>query len=317
MGIRVIKTAIACVVAIYIARWIGVNNPLSAGLLAILGVDVTLRRSLLSVSARFLASVLGLLFASLIFWLAGFTPIALGVFILVTYPVLGKVKLKDGIITGSVVVFHIFTAEDISLHAILNEITLLLIGLGTAVVVNALYMPRFEKEMLMIKDRVEAAFSAIFAEFSASLRDSRHEWSGGELIIAGNLLEKGNHLAEKTDENSLFGRVDEWPVYFAMRAQQLDSIQRMLGLVSQVYQTIPQGEIVADVFGQLSGDVKNEFYTGIAEEKLLAMERQFKQMPLPATRDEFEVRSSLLQLCIEVKQFLDIAKKEKKRRPVL
>lgn len=41
MGFRVIKTAIAAFMAVLIADWCRLPGPTSAGLLAILGVDVT------------------------------------------------------------------------------------------------------------------------------------------------------------------------------------------------------------------------------------------------------------------------------------
>lgn len=54
MGFRVIKTAIAALMAVLIADGLGVHGATSAGLLAILGVDVTRKRSIRSISARFL-----------------------------------------------------------------------------------------------------------------------------------------------------------------------------------------------------------------------------------------------------------------------
>lgn len=50
---RIVKTAIATLLAILIAEFTGVDGALSAGLLAILGVDVTRKRSLVTISARF------------------------------------------------------------------------------------------------------------------------------------------------------------------------------------------------------------------------------------------------------------------------
>lgn len=60
MGIRVIKTAIATIAAIYTAHYFGLEPPLSAGILAILGVEVTRMKGLRSAFDRFIASVLGL-----------------------------------------------------------------------------------------------------------------------------------------------------------------------------------------------------------------------------------------------------------------
>jgi uncharacterized membrane protein YgaE (UPF0421/DUF939 family) len=57
MGFRVIKTALAAVTAIYISQWIGLASPISAGLLAILGVEVTKRKGISSALKRIAASV--------------------------------------------------------------------------------------------------------------------------------------------------------------------------------------------------------------------------------------------------------------------
>lgn len=54
MGFRTIKTAIAALMAVLIAEGFGIHGATSAGLLAILGVDVTRKRSLRTISARFL-----------------------------------------------------------------------------------------------------------------------------------------------------------------------------------------------------------------------------------------------------------------------
>ncbi|WP_235439588.1 aromatic acid exporter family protein [Paenibacillus sp. DMB20] len=53
MGFRIIKTAIATLIAILVTDALNIPGATSAGLLAILGVDVTRKRSLRSVSSRF------------------------------------------------------------------------------------------------------------------------------------------------------------------------------------------------------------------------------------------------------------------------
>lgn len=60
MGIRIIKTALAAIAAIYTAVYLGLEPPLGAGILAILGVEVTRMKGIKSAFVRFIASVLGL-----------------------------------------------------------------------------------------------------------------------------------------------------------------------------------------------------------------------------------------------------------------
>lgn len=105
-------------------------NPLGAGLLAIYGVDVTRKRSIRTVLARFFASVVGLLLASLLFGLLGFEIWVLAIYILVAFPIIARLNFKEGIVTSSVVVFHIFSAGALSLDSVLNEGLLLAVGFG-------------------------------------------------------------------------------------------------------------------------------------------------------------------------------------------
>jgi uncharacterized membrane protein YgaE (UPF0421/DUF939 family) len=314
MGIRVIKTALAALAAIYIAKVLGLEFYLSAGLLAVLGVDVTRKRSLLNAAARSTASILGLIIGLFIFWAGQFQIWTIALFIIVAYPLLSKMKLRDGIVTSSVMVFHIFSLGEVNLHGFLNEIWLLLIGFGSAALFNLLYMPKGEKELMDIKKRLEILYSKIFYEMGKHLEDPHYIWDGQEILDASRVAKEGNELAGKVAENMLFRSEEEWMIYYHMRMQQLDSIQRMLVLVAQVFQTLPHGKRVSEVFFELSEDVKNEFYTGRAEHKLLNLELEFKNKPLPETREEFENRSSLFQLLQELKQYLEVAKKEKKRR---
>jgi uncharacterized membrane protein YgaE (UPF0421/DUF939 family) len=88
----------------------------------------------------------------------------------------------------------------------------------------------------------------------------------------------------------------------------------MLDLVAQVYQSVPHAQSIALLFDELSGDLKEDYYTGNVEKNLLELENKFKEDRLPLTRDEFEVRSALLQLNLELKNYLFIAKSSKKRK---
>jgi uncharacterized membrane protein YgaE (UPF0421/DUF939 family) len=74
--------------------------------------------------------------------------------------------------------------------------------------------------------------------------------------------------------------------------------------------------MVAQLFDELSEDVQVEDYTGRVERDIEALQQRFKQLDLPVTRAEFEVRSAILQLMTELKHYLSIAKKDKKSRLV-
>ncbi|MDF2835447.1 MAG: hypothetical protein K0Q63_1087 [Paenibacillus sp.] len=314
MGIRVIKTALAAIAAIYTAYYIGLQPPLSAGILAILGVEVTRKKGLQSAFNRFLASVLGLFFASLIFTLLGFHYWVLAIFILTTFPVLARVQLKEGVLTSCVIVFHLFDHNRVDVEIIGNEIMLLLVGLGWATIINLVYMPKEEEALLARRAEVERLFSAIFREMARTLRDPSHVWDGGELLTAHRSIEAGTGVSVRHLENRLtWNNAPYWPTYFEMRRQQLETIQQMLAELALVYERWPQGELIAELLEGLSDDVKAEVYVGVAEQRVFALMGSFRQMELPKTREEFEIRAALLTLLHEVDRYLVIAKRLKKK----
>lgn len=316
MGFRVLKTALAVVIAMYLAHVFGIKTPAAAGLLAILGIEVTKKKGIQSALHRILASMLALLTGSLLFMVLGFHVWVVSIFLLVVFPVLHRLRITEGAVTGAVVMLHLFAYESAGWMAVLNEMYLLLIGLGTATLINIAYMPKTDKAIEGHKQRIEALFSDIFVNMAKHLRDNTVVWDGKELLEVSEEIDQGAGLAKRTMENTLiFGGDPYLQVYFFMRGEQLESIHRMIDLVAQVYQTLPQGEWVAAILEDISQSVKEDYYTGAAEKELQVLDARYKQLPLPESREEFEVRSAILQLNRELMQYLSIAKKQKKQRP--
>ncbi|TJY44593.1 aromatic acid exporter family protein [Cohnella pontilimi] len=313
-GFRVVKTSVAALAAIATAILLQVPNPLSAGLLGILGVETTRQRGLRIVFARFSASVVGLLVASALFLLIGFHIWVLSLYILLAFPLLARFGLKDGIITGSVVVFHLYAKQEVSADALIGELELLVIGLGWATILNLSYMPEESKKLGKLRDMTEDSLSAIFTHVAASLRNPETVWSGVELLQAEDAIEQGIAVSARARENRFIPQSEPWQLYFHMRRDQLDSVKLMMESAAFVSRKVPQADQIAALFDRLAVDVKSEFYEGETERELLRLENSFPNMPLPLTRDEFETRAALLQLSRELKRCLSIARRAKRRK---
>ena len=314
MGIRIIKTALAAIAAIYTAVYLGLEPPLGAGILAILGVEVTRMKGLKSAFVRFIASVLGLFFASLIFTLFGFHIWAVAIFILITFPILSRFHLKDGIVTSSVIVFHLFNRAEVTTGIIGNEILLLFAGLGWATIVNIIYMPKDEDQLSFYRSAIERSFGVIFQEMALTLRNPAHVWNGGEILEAYNAIEEGALRSVRNRENRLWGQEQYWSTYFEMRRQQLESVQQMLVELAFVFEKFPQAVMIADLLDQLSFDVKSDVYEGNVEERIYNLSQLFRTMELPKSREEFEIRAALHMLLHELERYISIAKRLKKRK---
>ena len=312
MGVRVIKTAIAATIALYVAWLFELEFYLAAGILAILSVEVTRKRNFTSAGQRLLASLVGLILAAILFELLGYHMWVLGLYIVLSFPLLAAIHLKDGIVTGAVIVFHVYEAGNVTVYSMWNEVLLLIIGIGSATIINVIYMPAHDQHLMQQRKLIEQYFSIMFQRIGEYLRDAQSDWSGGELLSAEKTIDNASHLALRNMENEWF-RSDQpnWYVYFKMREEQLESIRQMLTLTAQVSHAVTQGDALAHVFFSIGDDLKEDHYTGNTERKLDELETFFKLMPLPQNREEFETRSALLQLMLEMRRYLAIARNKK------
>ncbi|WP_195570785.1 aromatic acid exporter family protein [Paenibacillus sp. 1001270B_150601_E10] len=316
VGFRVIKTAIAAILAILVASAIGLHNPIGAGTLAIIAVDVTRKRSVKSVSERLFASLVSLVIAWILFSLLGFHLWVLAIYILISFPISAKLNFQQGIVTSAVVVFSFYKSGEPSFLMVGDVVLQLICGLGAATVVNMVYMPREDLKLKQTREAVDTIFSTIFKKMSENLQDTSMIWDGHELMEASDKIEEGITLASKALENHIMPSEDmkdeeRWLLYFYMRKSQLDQINNMLQLLSEIYLALPQNLRVANLMEQLSEDVKDPEYTGKTEQLIVELDEQLQFMELPKSREEFEVRATLFQLIREIKQYLKVAKKVK------
>ncbi|MGG1573714.1 aromatic acid exporter family protein [Fictibacillus sp. NRS-1165] len=311
IGYRTIKTAVGTALAIGIAQWLGLEFYSSAGILTILCVKVTQQRSLISSWERFAACLIGIVFAAVFFQVLGYHPWSIGLLILMFIPVVVALNLKEGIITSSVIILHLYTLEYLSWKAVGNEIALICIGIGMALLVN-LYMPSMEHTLKKIQLGLEEQFKSIFLEFRAYLYDHNHLWDGKEITEAARLIDEGKDLAFRDVENHTVRYENEYYHYFKMREKQLELIEQMIPILSSIDQRYLQGYILGDFFGELSEAVHPGNTAVIYLNSIERMRGRFREMDLPKDREEFETRSKLLHLLNEIERYLQIKKSFRK-----
>ncbi|MCM3080407.1 aromatic acid exporter family protein [Brevibacillus invocatus] len=305
IGNRTIKTAIGTAISIFIAQQLGLMYYAAAGIITILCIQVTVKQSFRTAINRFLASLLGIGLGVVWFKVLGFTPLALLVTILVFMPLAVRVKIQEGFVTCMVVLMHLYAEERTDLAFIANELSILVIGVGVALLVN-LYMPSLERELKAMQQRVEDNFIKILKEFSYYLRHGESTWDGRELIETTSLLEQAIKLASRDVENRLGRGDDYYRSYFVMREKQFELLERMMPIVSTLNSQVPQGLQIADFLDHLSDSVHpgNTAYRFL--DQLRLMRQEIKETPLPQTREEFETRAALFYLLREIENYLYI-----------
>ncbi|UOQ42613.1 aromatic acid exporter family protein [Halobacillus salinarum] len=311
IGYRTIKTAFGTPVAIWIAQLIGLTNFASAGILTILCIQVTRKRSFLTAWHRFSACVLAMGFSYLFFETVGYNPISIGLMLFAFIPATVWLNLTPGIVTSSVIILHLYGTSHITWSNIWNELLLIIVGIGTALLLN-LYMPSLETKLLSYQEQIEQNFATILKEIAKYLHDGNEVWTGKELTETAHLLEEAKSLSFRDVENHLLRTHNKHYHYFQMRTKQFELLERMLPLVSRISGKYSHSLKISDFFEKLADAVHPGNTAVIYLEELSRIWDHFREEDLPKSRKEFEVRASLYQLLKEIEQYLIIKRSFKK-----
>lgn len=304
IGYRTIKTGIGAAMAIIIAMSLGLKYSTAAGIIAILSIQNTKRQSLNLAIQRIGACILALSLSSILFEILGFNAIVFGIFLIIFIPLANKLKLNEGIVVSSVLVTHLLVEKKIDAVLIGNEITLMIIGVSIALLLN-LYMPSIENQIKEDQKFIEDSIREILRHMSTALKEC--SVSIREEQIFNNLdtrLKIGRERAYRNSNNSLFLQNTYYAKYMDMRIQQFSALKNMRRHFDRFYISYAQSMMIADFTMQLSNSI-HEYNT--AEGLLINFQKlreSFTTMELPKTREEFENRAMLYQFLNDLELFL-------------
>lgn len=303
IGLRTAKTSLGAGVSIWIAELLQLQFASFASIICILCIEKTKKQSIRSSLERFASCMLSLVISGLVFRTLGFSPLVFSFFLLLFIPLLVRLRLQKGLVNGVVIVLHVFTLEKFTLSIALNELQIVIIGVGVAILLNS-YMPNVEKGLMDTKTAIEERFKKILFEYGAYLEKGDQGWDGKELLELEDILNKGKMLAIRYEENQLGADKKGYYHYFEMREKQFVILNRMLPIVSSLDEDVVQRRVFAQFLYDISTDVKSE---NTAYRHLHALEEQhqrMKELELPKSRTEFETRALVFHLMNEMEYYL-------------
>lgn len=305
IGYRTMKTALGVAIAIYLAQLLQLDYYVSAGILTILCIQPTKKKSIRAAFSRFIASLIGILYAFIFFEGIAYHPIMIGILIVLFIPLLVTLRFQDGFVSSSVILLHLYDAKNLNFDLLVNELILMLVGFGTALAVN-MYMPSIEKKLENYRYEIENLYASIFREIAVYLREGESVWSGKELMEARKLLESAKALAYQDVENHITRHENKYYHYFEMRKQQLEIIERILPKITTLPVIVDQTDLVADFLEDLSEHVHsgNTAYRYIS--KLDKVKENFAELPLPDSHEKFLAMAELYQVIHEMESYLEI-----------
>ncbi|MTD29913.1 aromatic acid exporter family protein [Planomicrobium sp. YIM 101495] len=305
IGYRTLKTAVGVPIAIFLAQWIGLDYYVSAGILTILCIQPTKRKSVRAAFSRLIASLIAIGYALVFFEGISYHPLVLGILILLFIPVLVSLRFSDGFVSSSVILLHLYDAKHLTLDLFTNELMLMGIGFGTALAVN-MYMPSIERKLDFYREEIERLYAKIFSEVTVYLREGESDWSGKELTESATVLDKAKALAYQDVENHLTRHENKYYHYFEMREKQFEIIERILPKITALPVIVGQSGIVADFLEDLGSNVHSGNTAHRYLDKLDTVKEMFANMPLPDTQEKFQAMAALYEVIQEMERYLEI-----------
>ncbi|MFB6465896.1 aromatic acid exporter family protein [Cytobacillus sp. Hz8] len=305
IGYRTIKTALGMTISIMLAQLLGLHNFASAGILTVLCIKVTKLKSIRASWDRILACIIAMIFSSVFFELFGYHPVVIGLMILFFIPTVVMFRASEGIVSSTVIIIHLFMARHVTLDLLVNELGIIFIGIGVALIMN-LYIPSLDNKLKDHQRKIEQNFKKIFDEIVLYLRTHDSSWGGREITETSKLIDEARQLAFLDIENHFLRNENFYYQYFKMRDKQFEIIERVLPIVTSLSLEVEQAKMIADFLEELSEHIHPGNTAIIYLDKIQRMRVEFQNMDLPVTREEFETRAALLHFVGEMEEYLII-----------
>ena len=163
-----IKTSIAATLSLLVAQALGLKFSSSAGIITILDIFETRKATLKGGLKRTLSATIALVLGILVFEIFDYKTWAFGLYLLLFVPLSFLLKIELGLGPSSVVVTHLLSYGEINSSIIFNELGLILIGTGFAMLTN-LYAPESQDKLIKWIEEIDGDIKDILIFFGDTL----------------------------------------------------------------------------------------------------------------------------------------------------
>lgn len=304
IGFRTVKTAVGMTLGVIICKLLGLDNYASSAILVVLCIKHTKMHSVQAILSRLVSCLLILFLGSAIFSLLGQHAFVLGLIVLLFIPLTVVLNVQEGVITSCVILLHVFNAKAINGHLILNEIMLLIVGLGIAFLMN-LMMPSLDKKLNHFKQDIENQITEIFNIFSqaCSMHNDHLNIKFDSLLLN---IKKAKSLAFRDVKNHFVRNENSFYHYFDMREEQVELLKRMTSLLERINTDDPILEKISQLMYEIGSNVNSNDYTALRLHSLYEIRLSLDDLPLPTTHKTLNFRAHIIQILNELEEYLNI-----------
>ena len=305
MKLKIAKVIVSAFVALLVAQALNLSTPSAAAIIAILSVMDTKKVSLAATGQRLAAAVLALVIGMGLFAVFGFDVMSFGLYLLCYIPLAYLLKVDIGVAPSTVLVIHLWTQQRLTFELFVNELLLVTIGAGVAILLNW-YMPSYRQEIERVREEIEDKMREVLLKMSGFLTIGNGKNDGEVLQLLKEKLSEAREYVRLEAENHLTKEVTYDYQYFEMRRDQSKLLEIMATNLNEFRWDGEEMAILSEMFKQTAQQLAEQNTASQLIDDIEELLEQFRERPLPQTRREFEKRAQLYQLLRDLKRFVQL-----------
>jgi len=309
--IRALKIAVGSMLAIWIATWIDLQFAASAGIVTLLSVVTTKWDTVKLSAARVVTFFASVIIAYIIFNMLHSEWIAYGMYIFSVVLFSNLVGWGSTVSVNAVIGTHFLSTMDFTFSFIINELLIVILGAGIAIVLNLINGNRSQHQKLLDDIQyVEKTLQTDLGEMADYLRHKKMERNVWQDIV--NLeahLEDSVERAHEYQGNTFASHPGYYIQYMEMRMQQCIVLHNLHYELKKIRDLPKQAEIVADFIAYLKEHVKERNEPEEQHRRLLELIEYVRSDELPASREEFDSQIILYHVLMGLDEFLIFKKR--------
>lgn len=279
---RPIKTALASLLAIIVSQELSLEFAAAAGIIAILNVFDTRKATIEGGLKRTLSAVIALLIGGFLFEKIGYKTWVFGLYLLLFVPVSFLLKIELGLGPSSVIVTHLLAFGKIDASIILNEMALVFIGTGFAMLTN-FYAPTRQDKLNRLIESIDDDMKFILNLFGESLVQNLdvklYEDKISELEED---IDRAIDIAIIENDN-LFENSRDLLFDLRLREREMDLLQEMYDDLRTIPPEYSDGKYISDILIQASQNLTKREDMINLKERIDFLKNHYHMMKLPDT----------------------------------
>lgn len=302
--IKTFKISLGCCIAFFVAEAFSLNFSTSVITITLLSILDTKKDTFLVAGKRLFSFFIATFTAVFLFPPLNYSLLSLGIYLALYQLFCQFLHLTEGFSMSTVLMLHLWKTKKISAPLLVNELSLMLIGISAGMLMN-LYMPNRVEKIRKAQREIEEKMAEILFTMSRSIfQEYVSESITENLTELENLLSASLVHAQYTQKNFFLKDMSYYVAYIQMRSEQTVLLKQIHRNLPRLQESYLQTNLVSKFMRITAISMENYDNAEDLLKYLSVLRQKFRSGSLPNTRQEFESRAVLYEIVNELREML-------------